>query len=511
VAYTLGADSEVGRLRTVLLHRPGPELRRLTPHNARRLLFDVLPWLGRAQQEHDALARVLRDNGVEVLYLTELLQDALEYQPARAEAIASALNSVWLGEELAALVRRYLENLESEALARALIAGLAPSELRIGRGIVFELLDRCDFVVDPLPNLTFCRDSSVWISDRAAVASLAGRGRRREADLVGIIYAHHPRFAGTKSLYGPWLERVEGGDVLLLAPSVIAVGAGEQTTPAGVERLARRVFDAGLAHTVLAIPLGSCGPAVHLDTVCTMVDTDTVVMYPRLAFTLTAHTITPRSGELRVSRPQPFLQAAAQAMGLDRLKVIETGLDPLAAHGRQWDDGGNALAIDRGLAVCHERNVETNTRLEAAGIQVITVPGSELGSRRGGPRCMACPVARDPAALPDQPGVVGQRLVQNPEGRARPHPSAAAALRYQMVRLASHRDRLWLVQVGQAQPQFGEAEQLLARLGDERQVFGPEPGRQRHYPLAVDEPGVVAAATQPGGRVPGTHSHGFQV
>jgi arginine deiminase len=214
-----------------------------------------------------------------------------------------------------------------------------------------------------------------------------------------VVYGHHPRFAGSKSLYGPWLEHVEGGDVLLLAPSVIAVGAGDQTTPAGVERLARRVFDAGLAHTVLAVPLAQCGRAVHLDTVCTMVDTDTVVMYPRIAFTLTAHTITPSYQGLRVSRPQPFLEAAAQAMGIDRLKVVETGLDPLTARGRQWDDGGNALAIDRKLAVCHERNVETNARLEAAGIRVIPVPGSELGSRRGGPRCMTCPVARDPATL----------------------------------------------------------------------------------------------------------------
>lgn len=400
VTYTLGADSEVGRLRTVLLHRPGLELQRITPRSAGRLLFDVLPWVGRAQQEHDRLAGVLRQHGVEVLYLTELLQDALEYQAAKAEAIGSALRSVSLGDELASLARTYLENLDPEALARVLIAGLAPAELRIGRGVVFELLDRCDFVIDPLPNLTFCRDSSVWISDRAAVASLAARRRRREADLVEIIYAHHPRFAGTKSLYGPWLERVEGGDVLLLAPSVIAVGAGGQTTPAGIERLARRVFDAGLAHTVLAVPLAQCGPAVHLDTVCTMVDTDTVVMYPRLAFTLTAHTITPRQDGLRVSRQQPFLEAAAQALGIDRLKVIETGLDPLAARGRQWDDGGNALAIDRRLAVCHERNVETNARLEAAGIRVIAVPGSELGSRRGGPRCMTCPVARDPVTLP---------------------------------------------------------------------------------------------------------------
>ena len=399
VGHAHGADSEVGRLRTVLVHRPGPELRRITPRSAGRLLFDVLPWIGRAQEEHDALARVLRDQGVEVLYLTELLQDALEYEAARRAAIESVLASATLGDELRAQLRGHLDRLDPEMLAQVLIAGLARDELTTGRGVVFELLDRHDFVIDPLPNLAFLKDSSVWIGDRVAVASIAGR--RRESELLGVIYRHHPRFAGTKCLYWPALEHVDGGDVLLLAPSVIAVGVGGQTTPAGAERLARRVFDAGLAHTVLAVPLELLGAAAHLDTACTVIDVDTMIMHPRLAFTLTAHTITPRADGMRVSRPQPFLEAAAQAMGIDRLHVIETGLDPLTAPGRQWDDAGNALAIDRRVAICHERNVETNARLEAAGVGVITVPASELGSRRGGPRCMACPVARDPGASPD--------------------------------------------------------------------------------------------------------------
>jgi len=385
----------------VLLHRPGLELRRITPRSAGRLLFDVLPWVGRAQQEHDILAGVLRDQGVEVLYVTELLQDALEYQPARDEAIASVLASATLGDELRAQLRRHLDQLDPETLAGVLIAGLTPDELTIGRGVVFELLDRHDFVVDPLPNLTFIRDSSVWISDRVAVTSLAAASRRRESELLGVIYGYHPRFAGTKCLYGPELEQVAGGDVLLLAPSVIAIGVGGRTTPAGAERLARRVFDAALAHTVLAVPLNRLGPGAHLDTVCTVIDVGTVVMYPRLAFTLTAHTITPLRDGMRVSRPQPFLEASARAMGIERLRVIETGVDPLRTPRRQWDDGGNALAIDRRVAVCHERNVETNARLEAAGLEVIRVPASELGSHRGGPRCMACPVARDPAASPD--------------------------------------------------------------------------------------------------------------
>jgi arginine deiminase len=401
VSHTHGVDSEVGRLRTVLLHRPGPELRRITPRSAGRLLFDALPWVGRAQQEHDALARALRDQGVEVLYVTELLQDALEYEPARNDAIASVLACADLGDDLRAQVRARLDQMDPEALAQSLIAGLVPDELRIGSGVVFELLDRHDFVIEPLPNLMFTRDSSVWIGDRVAVTSLAATQRRREPELLGVIYDYHPRFAGTKRLYGAELEPVAGGDVLLLAPSVVAVGVGERTTASGVERLARRVFDAGLAHTVLAVPIERCGAGAHLDTVCTMIDIDTVVMHPRLAFTLLAHTITPRQDGMRISRPQPFLEAAAQAMGIDRLKVVDTGLDPLAAPRRQWDDCGNALAIERGVVVCHERNVETNARLEAAGIQVITVPASELGSHRGGPRCMTVTVTRDPAASPD--------------------------------------------------------------------------------------------------------------
>ena len=184
--HTHGVDSEVGRLRTVLLHRPGLELRRITPLRADRLQFDALPWVGRAQQEHDILAQVLRDQGVEVLYVTELLQDALEYQPARTHAIASVLACATLGDELRAQVRTHLDGLDPEALARVLIAGLTPAELTMGRGVVFTLLDRHDFVIDPLPNLVFAKDASAWIGDRVAVASLAAGPRRREPDLIRV-------------------------------------------------------------------------------------------------------------------------------------------------------------------------------------------------------------------------------------------------------------------------------------------------------------------------------------
>lgn len=415
VSHTHGVDSEVGRLRAVLVHRPSAELRRITPRSRSRLLFDGLPWVGRAQQEHDIFAQVLRDRGVEVLYITELLQDTLEYQRARDDAVASVLADPRLGDDLRAQVHGYLDGLDPEALAQVLVAGLTPDELIAGRGVVYQMLDRHDFVIDPLPNLVFTRDSSVWIGDRVAVTSLAWAGRRRETALLEVLYTHHPRFAGTKRLYGPAREHLAGGDILLLAPGVIVVGVGELTTPAGVERLARCVFAAGLAHTLLAVPITQSAitllniapmnsghrNAVQFDTLCTVIDQDTIVMYPALAYTLNACTITPLGDGLRMSRPQPFLEAAAQAMGIGRLNVIDTGLDPRRERRDQWDDGGNALVIGRRVAVSHERNAATNARLEAAGVEVIKIPGSELGSARGGPRCMSCAVGRDPAVEPD--------------------------------------------------------------------------------------------------------------
>ena len=393
-----GADSEVGRLRTVMLHRPGAELKRLTPRNNDKLLFDGIPWVGRAQDEHDGFAQALRDRGVEVLYLADLLATALEVPAAREETIGAVLADPRLGGALHGTVEALLDDLHPSDLAAILMGGLAHEELAPVGGLVYRLMDRHDFVIDPLPNLLFTRDSSVWVGDSVAVTSLAMPARKRETTLTGAIYRHHPRFAGTALVHGPENEPVEGGDVLLLAPGVVAVGVGERTTPAGVERLAHTVFARGLARTVLAVPIAQERATMHLDTVCTMVDADAVVMYPNIAHTLQAFTVTlPEvGGQLHVTEPEPFLVAAAAAMGIDTLRVIDTGLDPITAEREQWDDGNNTLAIAPRLAVAYERNVETNDRLEAAGIEVVRISGSELGSGRGGPRCMSCPVSRDP-------------------------------------------------------------------------------------------------------------------
>ena len=393
---TLGADSEVAQLRTVLLHRPGPELKRLTPRNNDELLFDGIPWVGRAQDEHDAFAHELRSHGVEVLYLTDLLVETLATDSARVACIDAVTADPRLGETLRRVVQRHLEGLHPDDLALALTAGLAHDELTGGHGLRFMLMDRHDFVVDPLPNLLFTRDSSVWISDQVAVTSLAMPARSRETTLTGAIYAYHPRFAATSQVYTPQLESLEGGDVLLLSPGVVAVGTGERTTQAGAERLARNVFAAGLAHTVLAVPIAQERATMHLDTVCTMVDVDAILVYANVADELTAIELTPgEDGELQVAPPAPFLVAAAKAMGVDTVRIIDTGLDPVTAEREQWDDGNNTLAIGPRLAVAYERNVETNASLEEAGIEVLRIAGSELGSGRGGPRCMSCPISRD--------------------------------------------------------------------------------------------------------------------
>ena len=389
-----GVSSEVGALSTVLLHRPGSELLRLTPRNNDELLFDGVPWVARAQEEHDAFAAVLRGRGVEVLYVSELLQQTLEATPAAGEELLdAALETQAIGPSLEARLRDRLGALAPGELAEVLMAGLAREQLGDGAGLVERMTPPQDFIISPLPNLLFTRDSSLWLCDGVAVTALAMQARRRETTITAAIYRHHPRFAGTPLLYGGDTEHnawLEGGDVLVLARGVLAIGVGQRTSPAGVEAFAERLFAAGEAHTVLAVPIAQDRATMHLDTVCTMVDRDAVVMYPAIAGSLQAFVVE----EGRVSGPEPFLRAAAAAMEIRQLRVIDTGLDPITAEREQWDDGNNTLALAPGVVVAYERNTKTNARLAAEGIEVLPIAGSELGTGRGGPRCMSCPVAR---------------------------------------------------------------------------------------------------------------------
>ncbi|MCP9271891.1 arginine deiminase [Mycolicibacterium arenosum] len=395
----LGSNSEVGRLRTVILHRPGAELQRLTPRNNDALLFDGMPWVARAQEEHDAFADVLRSRDVEVLLLSDLLTEALASGAARMHGISAAVDSRRLGLPLAQELSVYLRTLEPTALARVLMAGMTFNELPFDErelSLVRRMHHGGDFVIDPLPNLLFTRDSSVWIGPRVAITSLALPARVRETSLTDLIYAHHPRFLGVRRAYESRSAPVEGGDILLLGPGVVAVGVGERTTPAGAEALARSLFDDDLAHTVLAVPIAQERAQMHLDTVCTMVDVDAVVMYPNIVGSLSAFTIRRTADSVKIDSAAPFVDAAADAMGIEKLRVIDTGLDPVTAEREQWDDGNNTLALAPGVVVAYERNAETNARLVDSGIEVLPIAASELGTGRGGPRCMSCPVARDP-------------------------------------------------------------------------------------------------------------------
>ncbi|MGH3979044.1 MAG: arginine deiminase, partial [Pseudonocardiaceae bacterium] len=326
------------------------------------------------------------------------LGEALRDPRARAAGVGAAVDERRLGLDEAQALRAHLSGVDAATLATVLMAGMTFEELPgPSAGLVRRMHHPHDFAVDPLPNLLFTRDSSVWVGDRVAITSLAMPARRRETSLTDLIYTYHPRFAGAERAYGAHSAPVEGGDVLLLAPGVVAVGVGERTTPAGAESFARSAFADGLAHTVLAVPIAQRRASMHLDTVCTMVDADAVVMYPAVRDALEAYPLHPaRSGGVRVDGPVPFLHAAAEEMGIEKLRVIDTGLDPVTAEREQWDDGNNTLAVAPGVVVAYERNVETNTRLADAGIEVLAIAGSELGSGRGGPRCMSCPVHRDP-------------------------------------------------------------------------------------------------------------------
>jgi len=393
----VAVGSEVGRLRTVVLHRPGEELRRLTPRNSADLLFDGLPWVERAQAEHDAFAAVLADRGATVLQLADLLIETLSVEQARIDCVEAAVSPGMVGPRLAGRLRAELLERSPAELATVLMAGLTVAELPdldswTRTALLPSVSGPAEFVVRPLPNLLFTRDSAVVIGSFIAVTRPAMRARTREVTLTAAIWRHHPRLGRTPHLDTSAATGLEGGDVLVLADGVLAVGVGQRTSPAGVEVLAQQAFSAGAARVVLAVPIAQERATMHLDTVCTMVDRDAVVMYPPVAEHLQAWTITPDG----VSGPRPFLTAAADCLGLEHLRVIDTGLDPVTAEREQWDDGNNTLAIAPGVVVAYERNTRTNAHLTDAGIEVLPIAGSELGSGRGGPRCMSCPVSRDP-------------------------------------------------------------------------------------------------------------------
>jgi arginine deiminase len=400
-------DSEVGVLRQVILHRPGLELKRLTPGNKDRLLFDDVLWVSRAQEEHDRFAALLRERGVDVFLFGELLRTTLDIPDARKYVLDRIFDDRVYGPLAIDALRNCFDAMDPDTLTEHLVGGITKREVldRIPepRSIAFHVLDPDDFVLEPLPNHLYTRDTSAWLYGGVAINSMRKKARMRETVHYEAVYRWHPLFAGAG--YAVWSAgavngpaTTEGGDMLVLGGGAVLIGLSERTTPQGVERLARQLFAGGEVDRIVALRMPQARAFMHLDTVLTMVDPETFTQYAGLGM-LPAYTIRPGDTEkeldLHDHPPEDMHHAIAGALGLPGIRVLTPVQDVHSAEREQWDDGCNTLAIAPGVVVTYERTVTTNRFLRQGGIEVLDIPGGELGRGRGGPRCMSCPIVRD--------------------------------------------------------------------------------------------------------------------
>jgi len=417
---TFGVHSEVGKLRQVMVHRPELSLQRLTPTTHDDLLFDDVLWVERAQYEHDQFVARMRERGVEVYLLQTLLGETLAASDeARTKLIELTASEFTVGLSMVDEVRNVLSSLAPEQLATHLIGGLTVAESGMDLGklrdrsvIAAAIDDPSMFVLPPLPNTLFTRDSSCWMYGGVSVNPMYWPARRLEAYNVAAIYRWHPMFAEADfEFWYPELgddERfqaadfgrasLEGGDVQPIGNGTVLIGMSERSQARMIEQVARALFAKGGADRVVAVVMTKDRAHMHLDTVFTMLDRDAVTVYPKVMNNVRAISLRPgvNGAEFHVTEEKDFLSTVADALGVPKLRVIETGGDAYQQEREQWDDGNNVVALEPGVVVAYERNTYTIAKMREAGIEVVTIEGFELGKGRGGGHCMTCPLERDP-------------------------------------------------------------------------------------------------------------------